>query len=179
MKIKPTQPSLVELGLWLSLATELNLLGVNAAGLSCKLFSFDKLLEDINPGVFFVEETKMRKIGMIKTSHSANHKIYEKIRQNGRKGGGLAIGVSHNLSPAWVGEGENENETLAVEITVNDFRIRCVVAYGPQETGPTYEEKIRFWKQLDSEVTEAENNNTGFILQMDANVWTGAEIIPE
>ena len=111
----------------------------------------------------------MRKIGMIKTSHSANHKIYEKIRQNGRKGGGLAIGVSHNLSPAWVGEGENENETLAVEITVNDFRIRCVVAYGPQETGPTYEEKIRFWKQLDSEVTEAENNNTGFILQMDAN----------
>ena len=87
--------------------------------------------------------------------------------------------MSHNLSPAWVGEGENENETLAVEITVNDFRIRCVVAYEPQETGPTYKEKIRFWKQLDSEVTEAENNNTGFILQMDSNVWTGAEIIPE
>ena len=52
----------------------------------------------------------------------------------------------------------------------HNFRIRCVAAYGPQETGPTSEEKLRFWMQLDAEVTATENNNTGFILQMDANV---------
>ena len=32
--------------------------------------------------------------------------------------------------------------------------------------------------QLDADVTAAENNNTGFILQMDANVWAGPGLIP-
>ena len=84
---------------------ELNLVGVNAAGLSSKLFSFDKLLADTKPGVFFIEETKMRKEGKIKTAHSANYQIYERIRKAGKNGGGLALGVHNDLCPAWVGEG--------------------------------------------------------------------------
>ena len=149
-------------------------MGVNAAGLSSKLCSFDKLLADIRPGVFFVEETKMRKIGQIKTAHTSDYQIYERIRQKGKNGGGIALGVHNDLNPAWVSECENEIEILAVEITVQSFRIRCVVAYGPQETGPSSDDKARFWMQLDTEVTEADNNNTGFILQMDANVWAGS-----
>ena len=128
--------------------------------------------------MFFIEETKMRKEGRIKTDHSANYQIFERIRKAGRKGGGLALGVHHDLSPVWVGESENETEVLSVEIIVQHFKIRCVVAYGPQETGPLLEEKTRFWVQLDAEVTAADNNDTGFILQMDANVWAGPELIP-
>ena len=69
-------------------------------------------------------------------------------------------------------------ESLSVEITVHNFRIRCVAAYGPQETGPSSEEKAKFWAQLDAEVAAAESYDTGFILQMDANVWAGPNLIP-
>ena len=160
------------------LNSELNLIGVNAAGISSKLFSFDKLLADTNAGVFFIQETKMRKEGKIKTAHTSKYQIFERIRKTGKGGGGLALGVHHDLSPAWVGEGENEIETLSVEISVQDFKIRCVAAYGPQETGPSAEEKAKFWMQLDTEVTAADDCNTGFILQMDANVWAGPDLIP-
>ena len=34
------------------------------------------------------------------------------------------MGVHNDLSPAWVGEGEDEIEVLAVEITAHNFRIR-------------------------------------------------------
>ena len=123
---------------------ELDLLGVNAAGLSSKLYSFDNLLAEIKPGVFFIEETKMRTEGKIKTENSSNYQIFERIRKKGRTGGGLALGVLHDLNPVWVGEGENEIESLSVEITVQTFRIRCVAAYGPQETRSSAEEKAKF-----------------------------------
>ena len=38
----------------------LRFLGVNAAGLQSKLFSFKKVLSDLKPSVFFIEETKTK-----------------------------------------------------------------------------------------------------------------------
>ena len=40
---------------------QLKVIGVNAAGLMCKLDSFEKLLCDEQPSVFCVQETKMKK----------------------------------------------------------------------------------------------------------------------
>ena len=119
-------------------------MGVNAAGLSSKLHSFDNILKEMCPSVFFIEETKMRMDGKIKTENTSKYQIFERVRKSGRSGGGLALGVNHDLSPVWVGEGESEIETLSVEITVNSFKIRCVAAYGPQETGPSVEIKTNF-----------------------------------
>ena len=98
-----------------NVVNKLKLVGVNAAGLSSKLHSFDNLLADIQPSVFFIEETKMRKEGKIRTKQSSNYQIYERIRKTGRAGGGLALGVHHDLNPVWVSEGENKIESLAVE----------------------------------------------------------------
>ena len=125
----------------------LKLVGVNAAGLTSKLDSFDKLLADIKPGVFFILETKIRKEGRIKTENTKNYQIYEKLRKSGG-GGGVALGVHHDLNPAWVGDGPGEIESLSVEITVEKLKIRCVAAYGPQETGPSMEDKLKFWEHL-------------------------------
>ena len=73
------------------------------------------------------------------------------------------MGVHHDLKPAWVGEGENEIVSLSVEICVEEeFRIRCVVAYGPQETGPSMEEKLKFWAHLDTEVEAADKKRHWF-----------------
>ena len=80
---------------------ELKLLGVNAAGLSSKFKSFDKLLTDISPQIFFIQESKMKRPGRIKTKMSNNYVIYELTRKN-KAGGGLAIGVIKELPSVWI-----------------------------------------------------------------------------
>ena len=98
------------------------------------------------------------------------------VRRQGA-GGGLAIGALHNLNPTWLGEGDDYVEWLSVEITLQLFRIRCVVAYGPQEADCN-DRKEKFWAQLDSETTTAQNQGTGLIIQMDGNLWAGPALIP-
>ena len=56
--------------------------GVNSAGLSSKLASFDDMLASIKPTVFFIEETKMKTGGRIKTKNSQSFPIFELIRKD-------------------------------------------------------------------------------------------------
>ena len=46
---------------------KLSFIGVNAAGISSKLCSFDNLLYTLKPTIFFIEETKLKTAGKIKT----------------------------------------------------------------------------------------------------------------
>ena len=130
------------------------MVGLNCAGLSSKLHSFDKLLTDIQPGIFFLEETKMKRIGAIKTPNIQKYQVFELIRKCSAAGGGLAIGALHNLNPTWLGEGDDEVEWLSVEISLINLKIRCVVGYGPQE-GACDDKKRKFWSRLDLEVAAA------------------------
>ena len=104
-------------------------LGVNAAGLQSKILSFKKVLSELKPSVFFLEETKMKFEGKIRIE---NYMIFEKVRQN-RSGGGIALGCIKDVNPIWVREGEGDLETLSVEISIKNMKIRCCVAYGYQE----------------------------------------------
>ena len=156
--------------------TELKLVGVNCAGLSLKLYSFNEMLSKLCHGVFFLEETKMKRPGKIKTSMSEKYIIHELIRKNSG-GGGLAIGVDKNLNPVWIDEGNDEVEVITVEARADDFRFRCVAAYGPQE-GDKIEKKEQFWGKLNNEVENASTDDCGFILQMDGNMKAGSKIIP-
>ena len=69
---------------------KLKLIGINSAGLSSKLDSFDKVLEDIQPGVFFIQESKMKRMGKINTENAKKYQIYELLRKS-EAGVGLAI----------------------------------------------------------------------------------------
>ena len=69
------------------------------------------MLKDLQPSIFFVEETKMRRQGRIKTKNSEKYVIYELIKI-ARAGGGLAIGVVKELNPTWVSEGDDMTEIL-------------------------------------------------------------------
>ena len=84
--------------------SKFKIVGTNAAGLTSKLHSFDKLLNDLKPSVFCLQETKMKTQFRIKTENSRNYTIYELLRKSSR-GGGLAIGVHNDLNSAWVSEG--------------------------------------------------------------------------
>ena len=57
------------------------------------------------------------------------------------------------------------------------MKIRCCVAYGCQEND-TLDRKDAFWTYLDEEVDLAEQNETGFVLQFDGNLWAGSQMIP-
>ena len=152
----------------------LRFLGVNAAGIQSKLFSFKKVLNDLKPSVFFIEETKTKHTGRMRLD---DYVIFERIRQN-RNGGGIALGCIRDLNPVWVREGDGDIEALSVEITVKNMKIRCCVAYGFQEN-ENIEKKNNFWKYLDEEVMNAKNSGAGLIIQMDGNLWAGGKVIPK
>ena len=106
------------------------LMGVNANGILSKWTSFQKVLAELNPSVFFMEETKCRQSGRFKKLK--NYITFELLRKD-KGGGGLAIGCIKNFKPVCVQEGENDIESLSVNIHIKDMKIRCVVVYGPKK----------------------------------------------
>ena len=151
----------------------LRFLGVNAAGLRSKLMTFRKVITELRPSVFFIEETKFKDTGKLKVE---NYVIFELVRKT-MNGGGLALGCDKDLQPAWLREGGEQVEALSVQIFVKDMKIRCCIAYGCQEN-ELIERKEAFWSYLDEDVLEADNSESGFILQMDGNLWAGNHVIP-
>ena len=154
-----------------SLTKNIRFVGVNSAGLSSKLESFDSLLSNLRPSVLFVQETKFRTNGKLKTENSDKYFIYELLRKD-RAGGGIAIGVDKDLDPVWVNEGIDGVEILTVEVSFSDLNVRCICGYGPQEN-ETMENKEKFWIQLGFEVEEALNSARGIVIEMDGNLWAG------
>lgn len=153
----------------------LKIVGVNAAGLMSKIESFEKLLSDLEPAVFCVQETKIRKPNMIKCESSKRFTIYELHRKNS-SGGGLCIGVLKDLHPVWIAQGDDEVECLAVEIWVDNIPVRIVTGYGPQ-VGDAPDRKVKFWDFIEREAKNAKNVGAAFILQMDSNAHLGNDIL--
>ena len=149
--------------------------GVNAAGLSSKLASFDDMLETVQPTVFFIEETKLKTGGKIKSKNSSSFQIFELNRKD-KFGGGIAIGAINDVEPVLISEGNDECEVIAIEIKVAGLKVRCICAYGPQENA-NYEKKLKFWEKLSSEVEDALANDAGLVFQMDGNLWAGTEVV--
>ena len=95
--------------------------------------------------------------------------MFELTREKNKiSGGGLAIGVIHDLKPVMTRKGDDEVECLSVEITVGQLQILCVVGYGPQ-LGDSDERKEQFWKYLEEEIISADIRNVGIIIQIDSN----------
>ena len=112
-----------------NISSSLRFLGVNSAGLGSKMMTFKKILSELKPSVFFLEETKFKNEGKLKIE---NYQVFELIRKE-KEGGGLALGCDRRLKPTWVREGNDEIEALSVDIFVEHMKIRCCVAYGCQE----------------------------------------------
>ena len=59
-------------------------MGVNAAGLRPKLLTFKKVIDELKPSVFFIEESRFK---------LENYVIFELVRQSRDQGGGLVLAV--------------------------------------------------------------------------------------
>ena len=158
----------------------ITMMGNNANSLVQKLESLEHILCIEKPSVIFLQETKLGRIGRIKTPSSLKYTWYELHRTinaiKGPKGGGIALGVLNVLEPSWVSEGNDEIEAITVEVWIEGFPIRLVCGYGPQESD-NKERKEMFWKYLNKETQDACAKGAGFILQMDGNLWAGGTII--
>ena len=107
-------------------------MGVNSAGLRSKMFTFKKVLDDLKPSVFFIEETKMKDAGKIKVD---DYVVFERLRKNHDNGGGVALGCKPELKPTWVREGDGEVEALSVDIFVSKLKLRCCAGFHFQGGG--------------------------------------------
>ena len=90
-------------------------MGANAAGLSSKMLSFENLVNLMKPSVFFLQETKMKREGKIKTDNIENYQVFELVRTS-KQGGGLAIGAKNVIEPALISEGDDATEILVIEV---------------------------------------------------------------
>ena len=147
------------------------LLGANSAGLLNKKESFERYLNLFLPGVFFVQETKLRKKNKIK---HPNYVTFEYLREN-NNGGGLLTAVHKSLNPVSVSN-DTEEEVLVVEATIATKKIRLINAYGPQEDE---KDNIRedFFNRIDQEVKSSKIAGAMVCIEMDANAKLGAQVI--
>ena len=61
------------------ISKSLRFLGVNSAGLKQKLSTFKKVIKELEPSVFFIEESKFREEGKFKID---NYIIFELVRES-------------------------------------------------------------------------------------------------
>ena len=148
------------------------ILGANSAGLLNKQESFERYLNLFLPGVFFVQETKLRRKNKIK---HPNYITFEYVRKD-RGGGGLLTAVHKSLSPVSVSN-DTEEEVLVVEASIARQRVRFINGYGPQDDENS-EIREAFFNRIDIEVKRSKLAGAMVCIEMDANAKLGNLIIP-
>ena len=143
-----------------------------------KVDSFDHWLKESKPSIFSVQETKVKTVGQIQSETVKLYQLYEQIRSdNPGQGGGLCLGVTKDLTSTLLREGDEEVECLTIQVNLGHEYLVMVNGYGPQMVA-SQAKKERFWEYLDREVEEASREDKMLVIQMDANCWLGANIIP-
>ena len=71
------------------------------------------MLKTVIPSVFFIQETKLKQQGKIKTEQSKKYQIFELNRKE-KAGGGLAIEALEELKPVLISELDDEVDILVV-----------------------------------------------------------------
>ena len=147
------------------------ILGSNSAGLLNKSESFQRTIDKFNCGVFFVQETKVRRKNQIKIK---DYIMFEHMRKD-KGGGGLLTAVHKSLKPVSISE-EDETEVLVVQGNIENLKIRFINGYGPQEK-ETDEVKAKFFNQIDLEVKSCKMSGALVCMEMDANSKLGSQVI--
>ena len=152
--------------------------GNNCNKIGTKIESFNKLLSDLKPSIFGLEETKLKvNDPPIKCENLINYQTFElrreKETENGGKGlegGGLAIGALHSLRPVLTRQGDDDAECLSIVVKTIPMDVLCVIGYGPQ-SGDSIDRKSNFWKYLEKETETAREHDFGLIIQIDSNTY--------
>ena len=149
-----------------------SLLGTNCNGILNKKDSLNAAIDEFNPSVVTLQETKSRKFGNLKLK---GYQIFEKLR-NGGNGGGILTAADENMNPVLISTGkEDDSELLTIQVEVGSHNIRIINGYGPQEDECSKDDIYKFWQEIEGETLNAKDNNCLVIVQMDANAKIGKE----
>ena len=157
------------------ISESLRVFAANAAGINCKLKSFEEILSKLKPHIWMLQETKLKPNGKIKCELIDDYQVFFLNRQKSQ-GGGLALGVHKRIESTLIRDGDDEVEVIAVHTLIGTMSVRIIVGYGPQENA-LVEKKRKFWDFLENEIQEAEALDQGIIFQMDGNLHAGASLI--
>ena len=143
----------------------------NAADLRTKTNSLKNIINHFKSSVFSVQETHYKKKGKFKLD---NYAIFEAIRK--KEGGGSLLGVHVALNPVLISEYSDEIELIVVEISIEQYKIRVITGYGPQEVW-NLDVKMKFFLALEEEVAKATIEGRSVILMGDMNSKLGPNYI--
>ena len=149
--------------------------GVNSAGIKCKMDSLQDILKRLKPQIWAVQETKLKPNQTLKCEVVDSFQMFYLYRQDSQ-GGGLVVGVDKDIESTLVREGNDVVEAIVVQVMLGTLSVKIIVGYGPQENA-SKEKKDKFWEFLEDEITKADLENQGLIIQMDGNLHAGPDVI--
>ena len=155
----------------------MRIINCNVASLKGRFTSLEKVIHDLKPSLFSLQETHLNKQGQIEIKNSKDFQVFEHTRK-GKGGGGLALGARKDLSPVGVNQGKGETETLTVKVSTGGLEIRVTNGYGPQNYADN-DVKTEFWNYMENEVKASDQSGAGCVILMDANSWLGKDILPD
>ena len=153
-------------------ASEFTIIGTNAGGLNRKRDSLFNVINQINPSVVTIQETKFMREGSLKIP---GYQIFECTRPESKSGGGLLTAALNNLDPLLITK-DKETEILVIQVNVNGNNIRIINGYGCQEDD-NQREILNFWQRLEEEIIEAKNEQCAIVIELDANAKLGGKQI--
>ena len=139
----------------------------NINGYKSKADSCMEIISKLNPDIIVMNETKLAKRNTLHRDLQ-NYDLVTKYVKKGK--GGILCGIKKNIgitSILEVTSSSNDN-ILTVKISINNFSLRLVVAYGPQENEPS-DRKEEFFKDLEIEVKSCKVNDDNMIMIGDLN----------
>ena len=149
--------------------------GINAAGIKCKIDSFDTILSSLKPHIWMIEETKLKPNEEIKCGSISDYQVFYLSRQESH-GCGLALGVNKVFESTLISQGDDNTEVMSVLVVIGEIPIRVIVGYGVQENAPK-KKKEDFWEYIENEIIEADKEEQGVLIQIDGNLHAGEELI--
>ena len=154
---------------------KLRMIGINAAGIKCKLDSLSDILKCLKPQIWAVQESKLKPSETIKFEGIDKFQMFYLNRQESQ-GGGLAIGIDKDIESTLVREGNDTIEALVLQAVIGKLSVKIIVGYGPQENA-LKEKKENFWEFLEHETNKAELAEQGVIIQMDGNLHAEPKVV--
>ena len=151
----------------------------NINGAKSKYESLKNIIEEVNPAIVTLTETKLGKSSKIQKI-LCGYKLFSRTVKLGK--GGLLIGIRHNTfrSSLEVTTSEDKN-VMAVRVSVSEkLAYRLILAYGPQETEPL-ETRENFMTEVSVEVQNCEDNGEVPIILGDFNAKVekeGNQVMP-
>ena len=140
-------------------------------GVKSKIQSIRKIVEDHDPVILAVTETKMKDGEMV----DIEGYMIDRVDRKEREGGGVMLAYKESLrNIITIIKEETENcEILWVKIDNGKTKLKIAVVYMPQENKIKKKDLKDIYKKIEMEVMLARNNKESVLIMGDFNCKVG------